>query len=341
MKKILFLLIIAAAAIVSCSKLNDPTTKHDRLKAILLGKDTLQMYVGENRQLPLTLSPSDYNTDSLKWSSSDSTVLKISNIGLLSALKTGTAKITVSNLENTISVSALVTVNPAPIDSLKIGLIAYYPFTNGAADSSGNKFNGFVNGAKLTTDRNGHANSAYLFDGVSSNIVVKDAPVLRLSNTDFTVNSWVVIKKYDPSYGSITITKRGYGSQNGWNFGIAGYGDLTNSIGAVGVITFDVSAGDDPVAIGNAQVDTAAWHMLTTVYNVSKHETTIYVDGKFDTVTENIPSPNSQTTDNMFIGSDNPNLGDSYLWNGKIDDIRIYNRALKASEVGKLFLRTN
>jgi hypothetical protein len=107
------------------------------------------------------------------------------------------------------------------------------------------------------------------------------------------------------------------------------------------VITFDVSAGDDPVAIGNAQVDTAAWHMLTTVYNVSKHETTIYVDGKFDTVTENIPSPNSQTTDNMFIGSDNPNLGNSYFWNGKIDDIRIYNRALKASEVGKLFLRTN
>jgi hypothetical protein len=227
------------------------------------------------------------------------------------------------------------------IDSLKIGLVAYYPFNDNAADSSGHGFNGIVYGAKPTTDRNGNANAAYSFDGVRNRIRVKDAPALRLSNTDFTVNSWVFINNYDQSYGSITIDKRGAGSQNGWNFGVAGYADLTNSINAVGVVTFGVSGGDDPAAVGEIKVDTTGWHMLTTVYNVAKHEASIYVDGKFDTMAENIASPNKQTKDDMYIGGDNPNLDDAYFWNGKINDIRIYNRALSANEVHELYLRTD
>ena len=48
---------------------------------------------------------------------------------------------------------------------LSDGLVAYYPFNGNADDESGNGNNGKVNGATLTTDRNGNANSAYDFDG--------------------------------------------------------------------------------------------------------------------------------------------------------------------------------
>jgi hypothetical protein len=54
------------------------------------------------------------------------------------------------------------------------GLIAYYPFNNNATDQSGFSHNGTVNGATLTTDRNGAANSAYLFNGTSNYIEVTD-----------------------------------------------------------------------------------------------------------------------------------------------------------------------
>jgi hypothetical protein len=50
------------------------------------------------------------------------------------------------------------------------GLIASYPFNGNANDESGNGNIGTVNGATLTTDRFGKANSAYSFDGVSSYI---------------------------------------------------------------------------------------------------------------------------------------------------------------------------
>ena len=45
------------------------------------------------------------------------------------------------------------------------GLVGYWPFNGNANDASGNGNNGTVNGATLTTDRNGNANSAYSFDG--------------------------------------------------------------------------------------------------------------------------------------------------------------------------------
>ena len=45
------------------------------------------------------------------------------------------------------------------------GLVGYWPFNGNANDQNGNGINGTVNGAALTSDRDGNANSAYSFDG--------------------------------------------------------------------------------------------------------------------------------------------------------------------------------
>jgi hypothetical protein len=60
------------------------------------------------------------------------------------------------------------------------GLVAWWPFTGNAIDSSGNGINGIVNGATLTTDRFGNANKAYSFNGSSNSITVNDANSLDL-----------------------------------------------------------------------------------------------------------------------------------------------------------------
>ena len=45
-------------------------------------------------------------------------------------------------------------------------IIAYYPFSGNANDSSGNEYDGTISGdPQLTTDRFGNSNSAYIFDG--------------------------------------------------------------------------------------------------------------------------------------------------------------------------------
>ena len=49
--------------------------------------------------------------------------------------------------------------------TLNTGLMAYYPFSGNAGDSSGNRLHGIVNGATLSNDRFGKSSSAYSFDG--------------------------------------------------------------------------------------------------------------------------------------------------------------------------------
>ena len=63
---------------------------------------------------------------------------------------------------------------------LNKGLVAYYPFNGNAKDESGNGHHGTVNGATLTTDRNGKASKAYSFDGKDDFIRVKHRNSLNL-----------------------------------------------------------------------------------------------------------------------------------------------------------------
>lgn len=344
MKKLLLLLTLAAAAFVSCQKLDGPARNQDRLKAILLGKDTLQLYVGETRQVPVTISPSNYGVDSIKWRSSDSTIISITKTGLLTAKKVGSSIITVSNLTNTISVNCLVSVVPAPVDSLRIGLIAYYPFNNSAADSSGNKFNGTAHDVLPVADRNGKANSAYYFNGTSSYITVNDNTALRLNSTDFTLNMWVNPKTYINDSGSALLSKNAGAYQNGWNCSIVGY--YNQNGGQAGNPFYNVSGGTDPFALGSGVVDTAKWSMLTIIYQVGKQQISFYINGVFVNSVNNIPTPNAQTNARLHIGdnslSDIPNSNaPAYFFNGALDEVRIYNRAIDITQIKDLYKGLN
>jgi len=336
MKKLLLLLAIATAAIVSCKKISGPGAPKDRLKAILLGQDTLQLYVGETRQVPITLSPSNYGVDSIKWKSSDTTIISITKAGLLSAKKVGSSIVSVSNLTNTISVNCLITVVPAPIDSLKLGLLAYYPFNNSAADSSANGFNGILHSVTGVADRFGRANSAVYFTGDSTSyITVNDHTPLRLSNTDFSINVWVNIKTYNQAIGSHIVSKRGAGEYYGYTYSVSGYGNPAVSLGSLGY----GPGGDSPSAFSTAGIAQNSWHMATLIYSLSKQQITYYIDGAYSGSTSNIVSPDPNNNALLYIGKDNPAFFTTYFLNGSLDEMRIYNRKLSNNEIGAL-LRT-
>jgi hypothetical protein len=55
--------------------------------------------------------------------------------------------------------------NPDPVDSLKVGLLAHYPFNGNANDESGNNYHLTVRDATSAPDRFGIASKAYFFNG--------------------------------------------------------------------------------------------------------------------------------------------------------------------------------
>ncbi len=221
------------------------------------------------------------------------------------------------------------------------GLIAYYPFNGNAKDMTGNGHDGTPQSAVLTTDRFGNANAAYLFNGQTSSILVKDKADLRLNQTDFTINAWVQLDRYDASHGSSLLIKRGSGSQNGWGTSVTGYASQYTSVKKVGSAFFNVSGGGDPFAVGNNLIAIDKWCMITVVYNLTAKTVSLYIDGVLDNVTHNITSPNGNTNADLFIGSDN-NIGTSgYHIKGKIDDIGFYNRMLSTAEINRIYFNSN
>jgi PKD repeat protein len=221
------------------------------------------------------------------------------------------------------------------------GLIAYYPFNGNANDMTGKGHNGTPKFAVLTTDRFGNENAAYLFNGFNSSILVKDKIDLRLSQTDFTINYWVKLDEFNQSYGSAFLVKRGAGSLNGWGTSITGYASQFNTIKKLGGAFFHVSGGLDPFAVGNNQIELNKWCMITVVYNLKNKTVHLYINGQLDNVTNNIPSPNASTPADMFIGSDNYYVTNSYQVKGKIDDIGFYNRMLSNQEINRIYFNSN
>lgn len=333
MKRFLLFALASVVFFASCKKQDTPPPVVT-LQAITLEKDTLTMHVGDANRIGFSLTPANFSKAGLVWRSSDASIVAVTDSGTLTAKKIGSAIITLSNGSHSVSADALITVLAAipPVDSLKVGLLAYYPFDNSGDDFSGNENHGTVYNISSTTDRHGIINGAYHFDGLSSYITVKDNAALRLNNTNITFNAWVKLESYNDSFGNNILTKHYTGADNGWAWGITGSGYVIP-----GIVTYGPGGGSAN-ARGNHVISINQWHMVTSVYNLSAQRLTIYVDGVLDNATDNIPSPNASINAIMYIGRDDPSIpANGYFIHGSLDDIRIYNRSLSVSDIQKLY----
>ena len=207
---------------------------------------------------------------------------------------------------------------------LTSGLVAWYPFTGNANDASGNGNNGTVSGATLTTDGFGNANSSYDFNGSSNYISVPPADSLKLKN-EITLSAWVNFSggtSGNPGSVNPRIIEFGPDTEKG-------YGLYTLSASASRVMAF----GYGGIGIGSTTVlPENQWHLVTGVGTLSSVK--IYIDGVLDGTAVGAPSGFNYSSP-LTIGRKPIPAYDAY--GGKIDDLRIYNRALSASEVQALY----
>ncbi len=203
------------------------------------------------------------------------------------------------------------------------GLVGRYPFNGNANDISGNNYNGTNNGATLTTDRFGNSNAAYNFNGSS---FISVPSVAATGNTARSIFSWV---KFSGST-SMAIVATGDTTSTGTAFNlIVNYGTAT-----LGVMGYN----NDFYPAAGATINNSQWHLVGTVYDGAGNIKT-YVDANLDQ-SGTIPSY-STTGQRNFIGKSNDdNLYPAYF-NGDIDDILIYNRALTQTEITQIFNATN
>jgi len=216
------------------------------------------------------------------------------------------------------------------------GLLAYYPFNGNAADESDHGFNATVNGATLTTDRFGNANKAYYFNGNAG--ISATVPVL-LSLSKFTLCVWMkgsIPGSYLPrliSVGPPGQANNYYGLLYGngvWNHAP----EVTKRLILQNSFTTDYYGYD--LQYSNGIVDTLSWHHAAVSYDSGRLR--FYIDGAVDKDTM-ISTQIAQFTDSAILQIGYSEGPDRYV--GKLDDVRIYNRALSDQEISTVYSSKN
>lgn len=205
------------------------------------------------------------------------------------------------------------------------GLVGYWPFSGNANDVSGNGNNGTNNGATLTTDRNGIANSAYYFSssGCSTRI---DAQINTSSiQSGLTISVWIL--KVNDGCSSARFFEFWPGSNGpGQAVGWWGNPNPNNIIGIGHTTSNGTGCNYDYPAVSNN-----VWTHL--VYTNDGVKARFYQDGIFKGEVNS--SGNVNLASSLAIGRMNHPSFDAF--NGKIDDFGIWNRALTQQEITNLY----
>ncbi|HMS63973.1 MAG TPA: hypothetical protein PKD83_01825 [Ignavibacteria bacterium] len=200
------------------------------------------------------------------------------------------------------------------------GLVAYYPFNGNANDESGNGNNGINHGATLTADRNGELNKAYSFN--SSYIEIPNSTSLRSPINSLTLAFWTNISQWD-------LNSAGFMSKS--NTTVTGqYGSL-----AVNTPYIQLDLGGQYVRI-TRYFALNTWYFICLKWDGAKVK--LYLNGDiYDSV--NYSGALTQDNNPLILGKHTP-VATRYL-KGNLDDIRIYNRALKDAEISRLYNESN
>lgn len=203
------------------------------------------------------------------------------------------------------------------LPNLQNGLVAYYPFCNSANDESGNNYNGVVYGATLDSDRFGTLNSAYSFDGISNYIELGDAFDLLPRSIAFWFNTSVA------DFSSRFV----YCSDNpGLVNGLTNFGVVINN---------NADTWWSTVSNVNrfSAVTQNTWHHAVIV--VDSNMTYKYFDGQL-IFTDSLSAFLASSSGMGYAVVGTNRFTTSEYFQGKIDDMMIYNRVLTVEEVGEI-----
>ncbi len=198
-----------------------------------------------------------------------------------------------------------------------VGLIGYWPFEdNGgtkANDMSGNRNTGTLVNSPVWTS-NGKSGKGIFFNGLNTSGSYVSIPTTGASASAGSISFWAYATTSQTT-GGYLLNTTGTGERIYFNYAIG------NSVSFV--------LGSTAVGIGSAATPLGKWHHVVGEWSGTTG--TLYVDGAF--VASTAFAGLVSVLNPMFVGS----FGGTQGFNGIIDEVRFYNRAISASEVKSLY----
>jgi hypothetical protein len=217
------------------------------------------------------------------------------------------------------------------------GLVGHWSFNGNTNDISGNGLNGTTIGTSNVAGYNGLPNNALSFDGTTSYVSIADNALLDIDSFSICAlirptglytgtcqgNSVLWRGNHnDPHLYSLYFTDNPYDAgncpaadTNKYNFAVEAHGNSVEPIAAF----HDTGS----------YIHTGAWYCVVSTYDNDTIK--IYVDGSL-VAKSYWPGQFMPGTDDMLIGATQL-LNYPYHFQGIMDDVRLYRRALSVSEV--------
>lgn len=237
------------------------------------------------------------------------------------------------------------------------GLIAWYNFNDStASDASEHKNHGTLRGAKPAPDKDNRAGRAMSFDGKSDWIEVPSSRAYD-ALAEITIAAWVCpVDDQRPGRSShFFITKQPSGgltqnhsptsSNHGGQFDL----DLMVNDGlwqvyvCCQVAPYMCSEGH---TFPLKTMKSGQWHHLAVTISREENRVRVYLDGQktgdlvYTEQSQTGPILSQPTTEPLRIGKRKDadfDPGSNNYFNGSLDEIRIYNRALKDDEIKRVY----
>lgn len=239
------------------------------------------------------------------------------------AMKAEIERIAVSTEFNGIKLIAGNKYNPQQsqqsVDDITTNLMLHLNFNDGIDDVSGNGFTSTSVGTVLTTGVEG--DNSIEFNSINSGLDTN----FGMSGDKFTIQLWFNAQSFGPDISQI-FTSNAPGGKRRYEIQLTPTGNVevwySNSVFTNHVVT------PNPVSLNS-------WHLLTNTYDNGEYK--LYLDGA-ELISRNVGSGNVAFLANTSFGYDPHQAIHNYeRFDGLIDDVRIYNKALSPSAIEEYY----
>jgi len=196
-------------------------------------------------------------------------------------------------------------------------MVDWWAAEGNANDSVGTNTGTLVGGASYAP---GEVGQAFLLDGSSGYVSIPDSASLDAMVTNITIELWILVNQTTPNSDWRGIVTKG---NHSWRL------QGTSQASTIYFTANGLSAG----LKGNQNVNDGQWHHVAAVYDGTNIY--LYVDGSLDAST---PATGSIIQDSFPVAlGANLDAPSPYYFNGLLDEVSIYNRALSAAEINSIY----
>ena len=216
-------------------------------------------------------------------------------------------------------------------NSLTNGLVGYWKLDDAsgtsAADASGNGNTGTLTGSSHTWGA-GKIGSAVNFNGTDDYIDLGSTSSAFNFPADISGSAWIKTS----TSGRLILHYNGSSQLIYMSVGPTTAGGTANKF----VVYLWANGGSNTVFSSNQSVTDNLWHLVSFTRNTVTQKVRLYVDGVLDSES----SYSAMGGINSSGGVNTVSYPSPYSFSGSLDEVRVYNRALSADEVAKLYQTT-